>query len=200
MVSTQPPGTPIQLIGTKLYFSKRTVRLGNAVYLIRNITGFRVTEANRKKGIKNKKLVPFEFIVFMCVVGLFLVIREVEIAWGIGIIILIILALIFNELGPKTYEILIREYVLEVSFTSGEKANIFLTNEKNVASDENFLDEVVSTLYKVLDSNDERTYVVNIEDKSINILDQSGSSIGLGYAAGAISVREIGGTINNRQQ
>lgn len=199
MASTQPPGTTIPLIGTKLYFSKRTVRLGNAVYLIRNITGFRVTEANRKKGIKNKKLVPLEFIIFMCVVGLFLVIREVEITWGVGIIILIILALIFNELGPKTYEIIIREYVLEVSFTSGDKANIFLLDEKNVTSDENFLDKVVSTLYKVLNSNDERTYVVNIEDKSINILDQSGSSIGVGYSE-SISVREIGGTINNRQQ
>lgn len=199
MASTQPPGTTISLIGTKLYFSKRTVRLGNAVYLIRNIIGFRVTEANRRKGIKNKKLVPFEFITFMCVVALFLVIKEVEIAWGIGIIILIILALIFNELGPKTYEIIIREYVLEVSFTSGDKANIFLINERNVASDENFLDEVVSKLYKVLDSNDERTYVVNLEDKSITILDQSGSSIGVGYSE-SITVSEIGGTINNRQQ
>jgi len=199
MASTQPPGTTISLIGTKLYFSKRTVRLGNAVYLIRNITGFRVTEANRKKGIKNKNLVPLEFIIFMCVLGLYLVIRQVEIAWGIGIIILIILALIFNELGPKTYEIFIRQYVLEVSFTSGDKANIFLIDEKNAASDEKFLDEVVSTLYKVLDSNDERTYVVNIQDKSINILDQSGSSIGVGYSE-SITVQEIGGTINNRQQ
>jgi hypothetical protein len=199
MASTQPPGTTISLIGTKLYFSKRTVRLGNAVYLIRNIIGFRVTEANRRKGIKNKKLVPFEFITFMCVVALFLVIKEVEIAWGIGIIILIILALIFNELGPKTYEIIIREYVLEVSFTSGDKANIFLINERNVASDEKFLDEVVSKLYKVLDSNDERTYVVNLEDKSITILDQSGSSIGVGYSE-SITVSEISGTINNRQQ
>ena len=118
---------------------------------------------------------------------------------GIGIIILIILALIFNELGPKTYEIFIRQYVLEVSFTSGDKANIFLIDEKNAASDEKFLDEVVSTLYKVLDSNDERTYVVNIQDKSINILDQSGSSIGVGYSE-SITVQEIGGTINNRQQ
>ena len=199
MASTQPPGTTISLIGTKLYFSKRTVRLGNAVYLIRNITGFRVTEANRKKGIKNKNLVPLEFIIFMCVLGLYLVIRQVEIAWGIGIIILIILALIFNELGPKTYEIFIRQYVLEVSFFSGDKANIFLIDEKNAASDEKFLDEVVSTLYKVLDSNDERTYVVNIQDKSINILDQSGSSIGVGYSE-SITVQEIGGTINNRQQ
>ncbi len=199
MASTQPPGTTISLIGTKLYFSKRTVRLGNAVYLIRNIIGYRVTEANRRKGIKNKKLVPFEFITFMCVVALFLVIKEVEIAWGIGIIILIILALIFNELGPQTYEIIIREYVLEVSFTSGDKANIFLINERNVASDENFLDEVVSKLYKVLDSNDERTYVVNLEDKSITILDQSGSSIGVGYSE-SITVSEISGTINNRQQ
>ena len=81
MASTQPPSTTISLIGTKLYFSKRTVRLGNAVYLIRNITGFRVTEANRKKGIKNKNLVPLEFIIFMCVLGLYLVIRQVEIAW-----------------------------------------------------------------------------------------------------------------------
>ncbi|MEG4022623.1 hypothetical protein [Microcoleus sp. S13C4] len=198
MASTQPPGTTISLIGTKLYFSKRTVRLGNAVYLIRNIIGFRVTEANRRKGIKNKKLIPFEFIIFMCVVGLVLVIREVELAWGIGIIILIILALIFNELGPKTYEIIIREYVLEVSFTSGDKANIFLINERNVASDEFFLDQVVSRLYQVLDSNDERTYVVNLEDKSITI-DQSGSSIGVGYSEN-ITVSEIGGTINNRQQ
>ncbi len=135
----------------------------------------------------------------MCVVALFLVIKEVEIAWGIGIIILIILALIFNELGPQTYEIIIREYVLEVSFTSGDKANIFLINERNVASDENFLDEVVSKLYKVLDSNDERTYVVNLEDKSITILDQSGSSIGVGYSE-ITTASEISGTINNRQQ
>ena len=199
MASTQAQRKTILLKGSKLYFSRKTVRLGNAVYLIRNITGFRVTEANRKKGIKNTRLVPVEFIVFMCVLGLFLVIKQVEIAWGIGIIILIILALIFNELGPKTYEIFIRQYVLEVSFTSGDKANIFLIDEKNATSDEKFLDEVVSTLYKVLDSNDERTYVVNIQDKSINILDQSGSSIGVGYSE-SITVQEIGGTINNRQQ
>jgi maltodextrin utilization protein YvdJ len=89
--------------------------------------------------------------------------------------------------------------VLEVSFTSGDKANIFLINERNVASDENFLDEVVSKLYKVLDSNDERTYVVNLEDKSITILDQSGSSIGVGYSE-ITTASEISGTINNRQQ
>ncbi len=197
MAFTQPERITISLTGSKLYFSKKTVRLGNAVYLIRNITGFRVTEAKRGKTMKNKNIVPVELIIFMCIVGLILAIREVDIIWVIGIVILIILALFFNEIRPKTYEMITIEYVLEVSFTSGDKAEILLINEKNIASDAKFLDEVVSTLYKVLDSNDERTYVVNIEDKSINILDQSGSSIGVGYSE-SISVREIGGIINNR--
>ena len=71
-------------------------------------------------------------------------------------------------------------------------------NHKKVASDDEFLEKVVSTLYQVLDSNDERTYVVNIEDKSITI-DQSRSSFGVGYSE-ITTAQQIGVTIENRQQ
>lgn len=198
MASTQPQRKTIRLKGSKLYFSRRAVRLGNAVYLVRNITGFRVTEADSITTIINKNVVPFEFIIFMCIMGLILLSRDSNLTWAIGIVILIILCLIYNEFRPKTYEILTIEYVIEVSFVSGDKANILLLNHKKVASDDKFLEDVVAKLYKVLDSNDERTYVVNIEDKSITI-DQSRSSFGVGYSE-ITTAQQIGVTIENRQQ
>lgn len=198
MASTQPQRKTIRLKGSKLYFSRRAVRLGNAVYLVRNITGFRVTEADSITTIINKNVVPFEFIIFMCIMGLILLSRDSNLTWAIGIVILIILCLIYNEFRPKTYEILTIEYVIEVSFVSGDKANILLLNHKKVASDDKFLEDVVAKLYKVLDSNDERTYVVNIEDKSITI-DQSRSSFGVGYSE-ITTAQQIGVKIENRQQ
>lgn len=197
MASTQPQRKTIRLKGSKLYFSRRAVRLGNAVYLVRNITGFRVTEADSIT-IINKNVVPFEFIILMCLVGLVLLSRDSTLTWAIGIVIVIILCLIYNAIRPKTYEILTIEYVIEVSFISGDKANILLLNHQKVASDEEFLEKVVSILYQVLDSNDERTYVVNIEDKSITI-DQSRSSFGIGYSE-ITTAQQIGVTIENRQQ
>ena len=198
MASTQPQRKTIILKGSKLYFSRRAVRLGNAVYLVRNITGFRVTKADSITTIINKNVVPFEFIIFMCLVGLFLLSTDSSLTWAIGIVILIILSLSYNATRPKTYEILTIEYLIEVSFISGDKANILLLNHKKVASDDEFLEKVVSTLYQVLDSNDERTYVVNIEDKSITI-DQSRSSFGVGYSE-ITTAQQIGVTIENRQQ
>lgn len=198
MASTQPQRKTIRLKGSKLYFSRRAVRLGNAVYMVRNITGFRVTEADSITTLKNKNVVPFEFIIFMCIMGLILLSRNYNLTWAIGIVILIILCLIYNESRPKTYEILTIEYVIEVSFVSGDKANILLLNHKKIASDDKFLEDVVAKLYKVLDSNDDRTYVVNIEDKSITI-DQSRSSFGVGYSE-ITTAQQIGVTIENRQQ
>lgn len=198
MASTQAQRKTILLKGSKLYFSRKTVRLGNAVYLVRNITGFRVTEADSIPTLKKKNVVPSEFIIFMCVVGLILVFREFNPTWVIGIVILIIVSLIYNATRPKAYVILTIEYVIEVSFISGEKVNLLLINHKKVASDDKFLEDVVSTLYKVLDSNNEETYVVNIEDKSITI-DQSRSSFGVGYSE-ITTAQQIGVTIENRQQ
>lgn len=202
MAPTQPQRQTILLKASKLYFSRKTVRLGNAVYLVRNIIGFRVTKADSISQIKNKNVVPFEVIIFMCVVGLFFIFRELNPTWVIGIVILIILSLIYNATRPPTYETLTIEYVIEVSFISGEKVNILLMNHKKVASDENFLEEVVSTLYKALDSNEEDFYVVNIEDKSINRytnIDQSRASIGVAFSDNT-NAGQIGANINNRQQ
>jgi hypothetical protein len=202
MASTQAQRKTILLKGSKLYFSRKTVRLGNAVYLVRNITGFRVTEADSIPTLKKKNVIPFEFVIFMCVLGLIFIFQDSNPAWVIGIVVIILLSLIYNATRPPTYEILTIEYVIEVSFISGDKANILLLNHKKVASDDKFLEDVVSTLYKVLDSNDEATYVVNIEDKSINIdtnIDQSRSSFGLGYSE-ITTAQQISATIENRQQ
>jgi hypothetical protein len=199
MASTQQQRQTILLKGSKLYFSRKAVRLGNAVYLVRNITGFRVTEASSISELRNKNVVPVELIIFMCVVGLVFVSREFNPIWVIGIVILIILSLFYNATRPKTYEILTIEYVIEVSFISGDKANILLMNYKKVASDDKFLEEVVSKLYEVLDSNDDYTYVVNIEDKSINrytSIDQSRASIGVAFSENISSSAPISGTIN----
>lgn len=201
MASTQAQRKTILLKGSKLYFSRKTVRLGNAVYLVRNITGFRVTEADSITTIKNKNIVPFEFIIFMCVVGLFLLFINFNLTGVIGILLLIILSLIYNATRPKTYEIITIEYVIEVSFISGEKANILLLNHKKIASDDKFLEDVVSKLYEALDSNDEATYVVNIDDQSINkyiSIDQSRASIGVAFSENTSSAGQIGGIINNR--
>lgn len=73
MTSTQPQRQTILLKASKLYFSRKTVRLGNAVYLVRNITGFRVTKADSISLIKNKNVVPFELIILMCVIDNFYV-------------------------------------------------------------------------------------------------------------------------------
>ncbi|MCC3451028.1 MULTISPECIES: hypothetical protein [unclassified Microcoleus] len=194
MASSQNQGVTPLLTGSKLYFSKKAVRLGNAVYLIRNITGFRVTEAQITETTRNKKGVPFEVLICMYVAALFFLIKESERIWLIVIVTMIILALGYNFFIPKTIKVITTQYLIEVSFISGDKANLLLTSGKNITS-EKLLEEVVSELYKILDSNEEKTYVINIEDNSINV-DQSGSSIGIGYS-GSISVRQVGGKIYN---
>lgn len=194
MASSQNQGVTPLLTGSKLYFSKKAVRLGNAVYLIRNITGFRVTEAQITETTRNKKGVPFEVLICMYVAALLFLIKESERIWLIVIVTMIILALGYNFFIPKTIKVITTQYLIEVSFISGDKANLLLTSGKNITS-EKLLEEVVSELYKILDSNEEKTYVINIEDNSINV-DQSGSSIGIGYS-GSISVRQVGGKIYN---
>jgi hypothetical protein len=194
MASCQNQGVTPLLTGSKLYFSKKAVRLGNAVYLIRNITGFRVIEAQITETTRNKKGVPFEVLICMYVVALLFLIKESERIWIIVIVTMIILALGYNFFMPKTIKVITTQYLIEVSFISGDKANLLLTSGKNITS-EKLLEEVVSELYKILDSNEEKTYVINIEDNSINV-DQSGSSIGIGYS-GSISVRQVGGKIYN---
>lgn len=194
MASCQNQGVTPLLTGSKLYFSKKAVRLGNAVYLIRNITGFRVIEAQITETTRNKKGVPFEVLICMYVAALLFLIKESQRIWLIVISTMIILALGYNFFMPKTIKIITTQYLIEVSFTSGDKANLLLTSGKNITS-EKLLEEVVSELYKILDSNEEKTYVINIEDNSINV-DQSGSSIGIGYS-GSISVRQVGGKIYN---
>jgi hypothetical protein len=203
MASTQAQRKTILLKGSKLYFSRKTVRLGNAVYLVRNITGFRVTEADSIPTLKKKNVIPFEFVIFMCVLGLIFIFQDSNPAWVIGIVVIIFLSLIYNATRPPTYEILTIEYVIEVSFISGEQVEILLLNHKQVTSDDKFLEEVVSKLYQVLDSNDEETYVVNIEDKSINRyinIDQSRASIGIAFSDNTIADGQIAGIINNGQQ
>lgn len=194
MASCQNQGVTPLLTGSKLYFSKKAVRLGNAVYLIRNITGFRVIEAQITETTRNKKGVPFEVLICMYVAALFFLTKESERIWLIVIVTMIILALGYNFFIPKTIKVITTQYLIEVSFISGDKANLLLTSGKNITS-EKLLEEVVSELYKILDSNEEKTYVINIEDNSINV-DQSGSSIGIGYS-GSISVRQVGGKIYN---
>jgi Family of unknown function (DUF6232) len=124
-------------------FSTRTVRFGNSIYQLRNITGFEVGE------------IPKQKLQLMLVIGL-IIGGCLLLAIGIGLILLGIAAwMIFSHVSqPQKYG-----FILELN--SGGSTSF-------INSDKIFLGNIVSNLYQLMEG-DIDGFVVNWQDRTVNI-------------------------------
>jgi hypothetical protein len=131
--------------------TKKTVRFGDDVYQFCNVAGFGVSEIKRS--------IPVKLVVALLTIWFALLSVP---TFRIYVLIIGILAIIFilKVRGPKTYG-------LKLYINSGD-SKIFAT--KDIEG----IKTVVLTLYEFMESNEEGSYVINI--------DQSRAIIGVGYA------------------
>jgi hypothetical protein len=128
--------------------TKRTVKFGSDVYQFRNVTGFGISP------VKTANLVPLQFILVMFVLGLLLANVPDFRMWGIILVLLAIAGFIANNSQPKSYG-------LKLYLNSGSPSPVFIT------TDMQGLGEVVSDLYKIMETNEERTYRINIVEGNV---------------------------------
>jgi hypothetical protein len=155
---------------TTIEITNRTVRFGSDVYQFRNVTGFGLAP------VKNENLYPIQVILGLFVIGLFCA-NIPDSSWRILGMILILLAIwgfSANTSQPK-------KYGLKLYLNSGSPSPVFIT------SDMEGLENVVSVLYKFMESNEEGTYIIHAQDRSIRIEGNfEGNFIG-GDASGPVS-------------
>jgi hypothetical protein len=165
-----PQDTDKPIRNTTIEITNRTVRFGSDVYQFRNVTGFGLAP------VKNENLFPIQFILGMFVIGLFCA-NIPDSSWRILGMILILLAIwgfSANTSQPK-------KYGLKLYLNSGSPSPVFIT------SDMEGLENVVSVLYKFMESNEEGTYIIHAQDRSIRIEGNfEGNFIG-GDASGPVS-------------
>lgn len=126
-----------------IYITKKTVQFGQEVYQFHNITGFGVSELARV-------LLPIQLILGLFLFGLFAANFPDSSArtFGIFMVIVSIVCLIYNQTQPRKYGLLIH-------LNSGG-LKFFSTTDKQG------LKQVVATLYEYMDTDkDLGTYVVN---------------------------------------
>lgn len=146
----------------------RTVRFGSDVYQFRNVTGFGLAP------VKNENLFPIQFILGVFVIGLFCANIPDLRMWGIILVLVAIGGFYANTSQPK-------KYGLKLYLNSGSPSPVFIT------SDMPGLEKVVSVLYKFMESNEEGTYIIHAQDRSIRIEGNfEGNFIG-GDASGPVS-------------
>lgn len=156
------------LRNTRIEITKQTVRFDSDVYQFRNVTGFGLAP------VKNENLFPIQFILGLFVIGLFCANIPEWRFWGIIFVLAAIGGFYANTSQPK-------KYGLKLYLNSGSPSPVFIT------SDIQGLKDVVSILYKFMESNAEGTYVIHAEDKSIRIEGNfEGNFIG-GDASGPVS-------------
>ncbi|WP_341733395.1 DUF6232 family protein [Microcoleus sp. EPA2] len=165
-----PQETDKPIRNTTIEITNRTVRFGSDVYQFRNVTGFGLAP------VKNENLLPIQFILGLFVIGLFCA-NIPDSSWRILGIILVLLAIwgfYANTSQPK-------KYGLKLYLNSGSPSPVFIT------SDMSGLENVVSVLYKFMESNSEGTYVIHAEDRSIRIEGSVGGSVTAGNIGGSSS-------------
>jgi Family of unknown function (DUF6232) len=124
-------------------FSKRTVRFGDSIYQLRNVTGFEVGE------------IPKQKLQILLVLGL-IVGGVLLLAVGIGLVLLGIAAWILISHFGQT-----QKYGFILELNSGGTTSF-------VSSDRKFLGEIVSALYRLMEG-DIDGLTVNWNDKSVNV-------------------------------
>ena len=155
---------------TTVEITNRTVRFGSDVYQFRNVTGFGLAP------VKNENLYPIQVILGLFVIGLFCA-NIPDSSWRILGMILILLAIwgfSANTSQPK-------KYGLKLYLNSGSPSPVFIT------SDIQGLNDVVSILYKFMESNEEGTYIIHAQDRSIRIEGSVGGNFIGGDARGDVS-------------
>jgi hypothetical protein len=124
-------------------FSKRTVRFGDSIYQLRNVTGFEVGK------------IPKEKLQIVLVLGL-IIGGVLSLAMGIGIVLLgIALWMLVSHFGQT------QKYGFMLELNSGSITSF-------ISSDREFLGEIVSALYKLMEG-DIDGLTVNWNDRSVNI-------------------------------
>ncbi len=127
-------------------FSKRTVKFGDSLYQLRNVTGFEVGKIPKDK-------FPTLLVLIMLIAGFPLL------AVGIGIVLIgIAIWLIFSHFNQA------QKYGLILSLNSGE-AIYFISRDKN------FLGEIVSALYELMEG-DIDGVTINFQDHSVVMQDR----------------------------
>jgi hypothetical protein len=163
-----PQDTDKPIRNTTIEITNRTVRFGSDVYQFRNVTGFGLAP------VKNENLFPIQFILGVFVIGLFCANIPDLRMWGIILVLVAIGGFYANTLQPK-------KYGLKLYLNSGSPSPVFIT------SDMSGLENVVSVLYKFMESNEEGTYIIHAQDRSIRIEGNfEGNFIG-GDASGPVS-------------
>jgi hypothetical protein len=123
-------------------FSTRTVRFGNSIYQLRNITGFEVGE------------IPKQKLQLMLVIGL-IIGGCLLLAIGVGLILLGIAAwMIFSHVSQT------QKYGFILELNSGGSTSF-------INSDKIFLGNIVSNLYQLMEG-DIDGFVVNWQDRTVN--------------------------------
>lgn len=124
-------------------FSSKTVRFGDSLYQLRNVTGFEVGQIPKNK-------LPLLWIIGLFAVGLAFLIAVVGII-PIGIAIW----LIYSHVNQ------VQKYGFILSLNSGETTYF-------ISSDKNFLGKIVSGLYRLMEG-DIESIVVNFQDRTVNV-------------------------------
>ncbi len=153
---------------TTVEITNRTVRFGSDVYQFRNVTGFGLAP------VKNENLFPIQFILGVFVIGLFCANIPDLRMWGIILVLVAIGGFYANTSQPK-------KYGLKLYLNSGSPSPVFIT------SDIQGLNDVVSILYKFMESNEEGTYIIHAQDRSIRIEGSVGGNFIGGDARGDVS-------------
>jgi len=171
-----PPDADKPIRNATIEITNRTVRFGSDVYQFRNVTGFGLAP------VKNENLFPIQFILGVFVIGLFCAnIPDLRI-WGIILVLVAIGVFYANTSQPK-------KYGLKLYLNSGSPSPVFIT------SDMPGLEEVVSVLYKFMESNAEGSYIIHAEDRSIRIEGSVGGSVTAGNIGGSSS-SQVGGNVS----
>lgn len=163
-----PQDTDKPIRNTTIKITKQTVRFGADVYQFRNVTGFGLAP------VKNETLFPIQFILGLFLIGLLFANSSDGRIWGIIMILLAIAGFYANTSQPK-------KYGLKLYLNSGSPSPVFIT------SDMSGLEEVVSVLYKFMETNAEGTYIIHAEDRSIRIEGSVGGSVTAGNIEGSSS-------------
>lgn len=184
-----PQDTDKPLRNIKIEITKRTVRFGSEIYQFRNVTGFGISSVTTDVNTKN--IFAMQFILGLFVIGIFLANFPDWRRWGVTLISISIGGLYANTSQPK-------EYGLKLYLNSGYPSPVFITR------DIRGLKEVVSTLYNFMENNEEATYIIYAEDRSMRIENRYiqiegsvGGSVIAGNIGGSLS-SNVGGNVSRK--
>lgn len=135
-------------------FSKRTVRWGDSIYQLKNITGFGVGEIPKQK-------LQILLVLGLVVGGIFLL------AIGVGIVLLGIAAWILISHFSQT-----QKYGFILELNSGGTTSF-------VSSDRRFLGDIASAFFKLMEG-DIDGLTVNWNDKSVKVYGEVKGAISTG--------------------